>query len=367
LRATTRLREQSHGRGMAPTVFWDDTGRQGTRQGIAARLELDGWLARFIRSQGRRPGRGSAAVAMTTRIAGATSEENMRPLDNGRLMGGPLWAPYHLRAAIWLMQFRIQLVQSLATTALAVVFVLPALAGSAPATSRSLPPTAQCRITDVSLTPGFTQKILDAAPGNRNCWAQTVCQLAGTISSEDLQRLIGLLAEEQYPTTDRSFPLNQMVPNDMRLMAVSCIGTRAKEIAPRARLDLFKLATAISPSAQVTALPWLVTAAEDDFPPAQQALAHVVREFLVGKATSPEAIAGQLNWDRYVYWLRKAADAGLPYAQYELGMYLIDDSRRTGLMHDAEIAEGIRWLERVSESARNYGSSGNRVGTNRVI
>ena len=41
-RATTSLRERSHGGATVPTVFWDDACRQGTRQRIAAQLELDG-------------------------------------------------------------------------------------------------------------------------------------------------------------------------------------------------------------------------------------------------------------------------------------------------------------------------------------
>ena len=48
---TMSLCDESHGRGAVPTVFWDGGRRQGTERSIALKLDLNGWLVRFIRSQ----------------------------------------------------------------------------------------------------------------------------------------------------------------------------------------------------------------------------------------------------------------------------------------------------------------------------
>ena len=218
---------------------------------------------------------------------------------------------------------------------------------------------------DEMLELGFLKRLFDEVGGDRTRWVEKFCDLALSLKGEEYARFVRLARLESVPLTDEERKTRPEGAQHFlgytrsvdRPRAFQCIENDGENATADVQLDLYWLIARSPQVAPANAYKWLIKSAQRGEPRAQYRLTEelLLSGTLSGKpsqSTAPEVIE-ERTVERYHYWLKRAAEAGLPVAQYILGRLYAGYSRRREFAQFVNIHEGLKWLELAATQSKD--------------
>jgi TPR repeat protein len=174
---------------------------------------------------------------------------------------------------------------------------------------------------------GFLMQLYREVKGNSDRWVERFCEIAHAQKGDDYARFVRLVRLETTPLTNEDRKVRPESSNYFlfftsshnRLRAFDCLEHSGDNAAAEIQYELYWI-NAKSPSNSAGTRPdyWLKKAASGGVANAQVDLAMEIYLHRRGVTRdTPAELRDEITPERFVYWLRQAAESGLPRGLFE--------------------------------------------------
>jgi TPR repeat protein len=180
-----------------------------------------------------------------------------------------------------------------------------------------------------------------------------MCSAISAFSQKDYDRFIHLVREESMSSRKgggRHFLL--YTNNENRSRAFTCLQAKADGATPEAQMDLYWVLQSAPQRISASPTHWLMKAAQSGLPSAQYRVSEQILLHYGHAGSAPSELFGELTIERYKEWLSKAAEAGLPEAQFRLGQYY-EGLRSAFGPYAPDANQAIKWYTRAAAQSED--------------
>jgi len=214
---------------------------------------------------------------------------------------------------------------------------------------------AKCANVPIALELGLLRRTFDAVERNNDCWVESICTAVSKFNQREYDRFVQLVREESSPLNDME---RQKRPRDARHFlqysahenrerAFQCLEQKGENSSSDAQFALYLVIQTSPQRPPISPIKWLKKAADGGVPMAQYRVSEQILNYYNAPDKAPPEFAGELSIQKYREWLSKAAEAGLPEAQYVLGGFYRGAHSNFG-SYSADVASAVEWYKRAA-------------------